>query len=100
MITMQQLHCFLTETNNETDLRKCKERLTCVENGDWRNATPFLGTSIRYPGGRKALKPKTRSGCPWKSCDTRFMTPGVSMLSREGADRVTEADNNSGLPQT
>lgn len=60
---------------------------TCVEKGDWRKATPFLGTSIRYPGGRKALNPKTRSGCPWKSCDTRFITPGVSMLFREQADK-------------
>lgn len=58
------------------------EELTCVENGDWRKAIPFFGISIRYPGGRKALKPKTRSGCPRKSCDTRFITPGVSMLIR------------------
>lgn len=41
---------------------------------------PFLGMSILYPRGRKALNPTMRSGCSWKSCDTRRMTPGVSML--------------------
>ena len=55
--------------------------------------------SILYPGGRKVLKPGVRvlarcmlvrisvfhspwinAGWPWKSADTRSMTPGVSML--------------------
>ena len=63
---------------------KAVEELTWVEKGDCRKTMPFLGISIRYPGGRKALKPKTRSGCPWKSCDTRFITPGVSMLLENG----------------
>lgn len=40
----------------------------------------FLGMSILYPRGRKALNPTMRSGCSWKSWDTRLMTPGVSML--------------------
>lgn len=43
---------------------------------------PFLGMSILYPRGRKALNPTMRSGCSWKSCETRRMTPGVSMLEQ------------------
>lgn len=49
---------------------------------------PFLGMSILYPRGRKALNPTMRSGCSWKSCETRRMTPGVSMLEqRTGAGK-------------
>jgi hypothetical protein len=35
--------------------------------------------SMRYPGGRKVLKPWMRLGCPRKRVETLSMTPGVSM---------------------
>jgi len=35
---------------------------------------------MRYPGGKKVLKPWIRFGLPAKSVDTRRMTPGVSIL--------------------
>lgn len=38
--------------------------------------------SIRYPGGRKVLKPWIRFGWPAKSSETLLMTPGVSILPR------------------
>ena len=37
---------------------------------------------MRYPGGRKVLKPWIREGFPWKRAETRSITPGVSMLRR------------------
>lgn len=37
-------------------------------------------TSMRYPTGRKVLNPCMRYGFPWKRRETRWMTPGVSML--------------------
>ena len=37
--------------------------------------------SMRYPTGKKVLKPWIRDGCPLKRCDTRLMTPGVSILN-------------------
>lgn len=37
-------------------------------------------TSILYPGGRKVLNPTIKSVWPSKSSETRWMTPGVSML--------------------
>lgn len=43
----------------------------------WRGSDDI---SIRYPGGKKVLKPPISSECPWKSIDTRWITPGVSML--------------------
>lgn len=55
---------------------------TWLDRGDCMFNLPFLGMSILYPRGRKALNPTMRSGCSWKSCDTRRMTPGVSMLER------------------
>ena len=39
--------------------------------------------SMRYPGGRKVLKPWIRFGCPAKSSETRLMTPGVSILAKD-----------------
>lgn len=39
-----------------------------------------LRHSIRYPGGRKVLKPWMRTGWPRKRLETRSMTPGVSIL--------------------
>lgn len=38
--------------------------------------------SMRYPGGRKVLKPDINSGCPLNNIDTRSITPGVSILLR------------------
>ena len=37
-------------------------------------------TSMRYPTGRKVLNPAIRVGWPWKRRETRWMTPGVSIL--------------------
>lgn len=38
--------------------------------------------SIRYPGGKNVLNPWIRAGCPLKRVETRWMTPGVSILRR------------------
>ncbi len=48
--------------------------------GWWTLIVSLACTSILYPGGRKVLKPTIKSGCPLKRFDTRFMTPGVSIL--------------------
>ena len=37
-------------------------------------------TSMRYPTGRKVLNPAIRVGWPWKRRETRWITPGVSIL--------------------
>ena len=37
-------------------------------------------TSMRYPTGRKVLNLAIRVGWPWKSRETRWITPGVSIL--------------------
>ena len=39
--------------------------------------------SIRYPTGRKVLKPWMRYGLPVKRRETRSMTPGVSILRND-----------------
>lgn len=46
--------------------------LTCTCSLGW--------TSIRYPSGKKVLKPTINSGWPLNRFETRWMTPGVSML--------------------
>jgi hypothetical protein len=39
--------------------------------------------SMRYPTGKKVLKPWMSDGCPLKRKDTRLMTPGVSILGQK-----------------
>lgn len=50
--------------------------VTVIELGFWASVVQ----SMRYPAGKKVLKPWMSVGCPWKRFDTRSMTPGVSML--------------------
>jgi hypothetical protein len=45
-------------------------------------------TSMRYPMGRKVLKPAIRVGWPWKRRDTRWITPGVSILVQQGGQNA------------
>jgi hypothetical protein len=40
----------------------------------------LLVASIRYPGGRKVLKPVIRFEYPRNKVETLSMTPGVSIL--------------------
>lgn len=46
----------------------------------WWTLISLACTSILYPGGKNVLKPTMRSGWPLNSWDTRFITPGVSIL--------------------
>ena len=40
---------------------------------------PSVGSSMRYPSGKKVLNPRTSRLFPWKRDATRRMTPGVSI---------------------
>lgn len=46
---------------------------------------------MRYPGGRKVLKPWMRIGFPWNNIETRSITPGVSILVKQDQKRTKAA---------
>ena len=55
------------------------------------------GISMLYPGGKNALNPSISSGCAGNNVDTRWITPGVSMLMVFGYYTPSRKLGNNGL---